>query len=87
MGGFFGDVTSRKVQKFANNRKVILYKQRGDDPKPRDDKRVGDDIAQPNGDGYMWSINTDRQGDFYALAHKKRGCKRGLSRTRHSQAS
>ena len=78
--GFFGFVKSDK-QKCANGRKVTLYKMKGDNPKPRDDAKLGDDIAQPNGDGYMWSINTNaHRGDFYARAKAIPGCDQDISK-------
>ena len=50
-GGFFGFVHTKKSasEKCENGRKVILYKQKGSEQKPRDDTKIGTDIAQPNG--------------------------------------
>ena len=80
-GGFFGFVKSDKPNKCSNNRKVILYKMKGDSPKPRNDAKLGNDVAQPNGDGYMWSINTKaHRGDFYARARAIPGCQQDISR-------
>ena len=66
-GGFYGYVKSAK-QKCANGRKVILYKQMGNGADPKDDQKIGSDIAQANGNKYMWSTgNTgSHKGYFYA---------------------
>jgi hypothetical protein len=79
--GFFGFVDSTKPNRCANGRKVALYKEKGDSPDPHSDKKIGTDIAEPNGDGYMWSTgNTGNQkGDFYAFTHRITGCKKGIS--------
>ncbi len=83
-GGFFGYVHSKK-QNCEAGRKVILYKQKGSEQRPRDDTKIGTDIAQPNGPDSMWSINTNKSGKFYAKAPKKPGCAAGFSDTVHSQ--
>ena len=72
-------------EKCENGRKVILYKQKGSEQKPRDDTKIGTDIAQPNGPDSMWSINTNKSGKFYAKAPRKPGCAAGFSDTVHSQ--
>lgn len=79
--GFFGFVDSTRPHKCANNRKVVLFKELGDSPHPRTDKKIGSDTAQPNGNGYEWDTgNTGNQkGNFYAFAHKIDGCKKGIS--------
>jgi hypothetical protein len=86
-GGFFGYVHTKNSAsaKCENGRKVILYKQKGSDQKPRQDTKIGTDIAQPNGPDSMWSINTDESGKFYAKAKKKPGCATGYSETVRSQ--
>ncbi len=75
-GGFFGYVYSPKPGRCANNRVVKLYKQRGRHQKPSVDTKIGSDIAQANGDRYMWSTgNTGfMPGKFYARAGKVAGC-------------
>ena len=86
-GGFFGYVHTKKSasEKCENGRKVILYKQKGSEQKPREDTKIDSDIAQPNGPDSMWSINTNKSGKFYAKAPKKPGCATGFSDTIHSQ--
>ncbi len=81
VGGFFGFVKSSKPNKCANNRVVSLYKQRGSHPDPSHDTKIGTDPAQPNGDGYMWSINAGSSGRFYARVKAKQGCKGDISPT------
>jgi len=83
-GGFFGFVSSKK-QKCEAGRKVVLYKQKGGEQQPREDKKIGHDIAQPNGPDSMWSINTDKSGKFYAKAVETSSCHKAFSETVHSQ--
>jgi hypothetical protein len=82
-GGFFGYVFSPKPQKCANNRVVKLYKQKGAHQSPSTDPRIGSDIAQPNGDRFMWSTgNTGfAPGKFYARAGRTTGCKADSSKS------
>jgi hypothetical protein len=82
--GFFGYVKSSKPNKCANNRKVTVYQQKGDVPDPGSDKKIGSDIAQPNGDKYMWS--TGNSGStaghtYYAFAKAIPGCLAGTSKS------
>ena len=83
-GGFFGFVESKK-EKCANGRKVKLYKQLGSSQDPKHDEKVGTDIAQANGDGFMWAINVDAGGKYYAKTGKSSGCKNGSSPTIKAQ--
>ena len=84
-GGFFGYVHSSKQAKCENGRKVALYKQTGDNHNLRNDTKIDTDIAQPNGPDSMWSINTNRQGRFYAHVGSTPDCKPDFSRTVHSE--
>jgi hypothetical protein len=84
-GGFFGYVHSSRQERCENGRKVGLFKQKGDHHRLRHDTKIGTDTAQPNGPDSMWSINTDKQGKFYAHVGKKPGCKRDFSKTIHSE--
>ena len=86
-GGFFGFVKSSNPDKCANGRKVKLYKQTGSEQDPKSDQKIGSDIAQPNGDGFMWSTgNTGSHGGhFYARAGKVKGCKADNSPTIKAQ--
>ncbi len=85
-GGFYGYVKSDK-SKCANGREVTLYKQKGNGADPKNDKRIGSDIAQANGDKYMWSTgNTGyMKGYFYAYAEKVKGCQAGISKLIEAQ--
>jgi hypothetical protein len=73
-GGFSGFVVSKKSN-CHNGRKVTLYKKKGSKPNVRKDKKVGSDIATPNGDGSQYNIRTEAQGKFYAYTAKKGKCK------------
>ena len=60
-GGFFGYVQSAD-DNCEYNRTVTLYKvKRSGKTKP-----VGSDLAQPNGPDSMYSINTNKRGNFVA---------------------
>ena len=74
--GFYGFVSSPHANKCANGRKVVLLKQLGTTQSPRTDQRIGTDIAQPNGDGYMWSTGNSGHapGKFYAHVNKTPDC-------------
>jgi hypothetical protein len=80
-GDFFGFVKSSDKQQCANNRKVTLYRLMGDSPTPSADQKIGMDLAQANGDGYMWSTgNTgERHGKFYARVKKTDTCAGDIS--------
>lgn len=82
-GGFFGYVYSPKPHKCANNRLVKLYRQKGSKQSPSTDVRINSDIAQANGDRYMWSTgNTGfSPGKFYARAGKISGCQADSSKS------
>ena len=79
--GFYGYVSSTKTQKCANNRKVVLFKQLGSAQDPRNDQKVGIDIAEPNGDGVMWNTgNTGHmKGKFYAHVNRTPSCQAASS--------
>ena len=79
-GGFYGYVKSDKT-KCANGRKVTLYKLKGNGYDPKHDQKIGSDIAQANGNKYMWSTgNTGyMKGYFYAYAKQIKGCDAGFS--------
>jgi hypothetical protein len=70
--GFFGYVKSKDGPNCENNRKVILYKQLGSTQDPHNDKKIGTDLAQPNGPHAMWQ--TGNTGSTHGLhyAHVKR---------------
>ena len=74
--GFYGFVKSAKENKCANGRKVILLKQLGSDQSPHTDQKIGTDIAQANGDGYMWSTGNSghMKGKFYARVKRTPDC-------------
>ena len=80
-GDFFGFVKSSDKKQCAANRKVTLYRLLGTSPNPGADQKIGMDLAQANGDGYMWSTgNTgERHGKFYARVKKTETCRGDIS--------
>jgi len=80
-GDFFGFVKSSDKNHCAANRKVTLYRLLGTSPNPGADQKIGMDLAQANGDGYMWSTgNTgERHGKFYARVKKTETCHGDIS--------
>ena len=80
-GDFFGFVKSSDKNQCAANRKVTLYRLLGTSPNPGADQKIGMDLAQANGDGYMWSTgNTgERHGKFYARVKKTETCAGDIS--------
>ncbi len=66
--GFFGNLHSSK-HSCELGRTVKLFKVSN-----KGDKLIGTDEAQPNGPDSMWSINTNKSGNFYAKVHKTDKC-------------
>ena len=84
-GGFSGSVKSERAS-CESDRKVVLYKRRkGKKRNRRKDKKIGSDIAQPNGPDGQWSIQTDKQGRFYAYAKRTKECEAAFSRSVKAQ--
>ena len=75
-GDFFGFVKSSDKNQCAANRKVTLYRLLGTSPNPGADQKIGMDLAQANGDGYMWSTGNSghMRGKFYARVRKTPDC-------------
>ena len=83
---FSGKVKSPRLHKCADNRKVKLYKQKGQHQHPSNDTKVGSDRSELHGDHGEWSTgNTGLSGKFYARAGRKPGCKADASRTLHTE--
>jgi hypothetical protein len=78
-GDFHGKVKS-SANKCIDERKVALYKQKGAEQQPSEDKKVATDNASTQGD---WSTgNTGfEKGKFYARAKKIEGCQGDSSET------
>ena len=74
-GGFFGYVKSPKLR-CKSERTVVLYKQLGSKQDPRNDQRVGMDLAEANNDGYMWDMGNPglHSGRYYARATRTSHC-------------
>ncbi|CAN5517965.1 hypothetical protein BH10ACT11_BH10ACT11_20640 [soil metagenome] len=71
VGGFFGYVHSTKSK--CETTTVTLFKANG--------RKIGSDLAQPNGPDGMWSINTNGHGKFFAKVGAKNGCAAATSKT------
>jgi hypothetical protein len=68
--------------KCGSGTKVTVFKQKGSSPRPRQDTKIGSDIAQPNGSGYQWFVHTQQnKGTFYAHTNAKVGCAAGFSKS------
>ena len=82
-GDYYGYVKSSDAGNCANDRKVKVFKQTGNDQDPKHDLKIGTDTAEPNGDKYMWSIGNSgyKHGEFYAKVGKTSLCKGATSKT------
>ncbi len=82
-GDYYGYVKSSDSDNCANGRKVTVFKQLGSSQDPKNDQKIGSDIAQANGTKYMWSIGNSgyKDGSFYAKAAKTDLCKSATSKT------
>lgn len=80
-GDYYGYVKSSDSD-CANGREVTVYKLKGNGYDPKNDKEIGSDIAQANGDRYMWAIGNSgaKKGDFYAFVRKDGSCKKDFSK-------
>jgi hypothetical protein len=81
-GDFHGKVLSPK-SRCEVNRKVIVYKQKGNGQDPSIDKKIASDISERRGDHGRWEVgNTGfKKGKFYARAKRSEGCAAGRSTT------
>jgi len=77
--GFGGYVHSKKSR--CENRRVRLYKVKGHHrPNRHRDRKLGSDLAQPNGPDSQYFISDDStSGRFYTYVKSKRGCKAARS--------
>jgi hypothetical protein len=81
-GDFQGRIISDRAR-CLGNRKVVVYKQKGDRQVPSEDKKIGSDISERHGDHGEWSIGNSgfKHGDFYAHAKKNDFCRGDFSKT------
>ena len=79
-GDFSGKVKSSKSA-CVGDRKVIVYKLKGNGYDPPNDTRVGSDVSEVHGDRGVWSTGNSgfKHGAFYAYAPRVPGCKPGFS--------
>ena len=82
-GDYYGYVKSSDADNCANGRTVKVFKQTGSSQDPKNDQKIGTDIAQPNGTKYMWAIGNSgyKSGKFYAKVGKTDLCKGATSKT------
>ena len=82
-GSFSGFVLSPNENCTAN-RKVTLYKRKSSVRKRnyKKDRKVGSDIATPNGDGAQWKVDIETKGKYYAHVKKKGSCKAMYSKVK-----
>jgi hypothetical protein len=85
-GGFFGYVKSPRLA-CKSERKVVLFKQHGSKQDPRHDEKVAMDLAEANGDGYMWNLGNPglHSGRYYARATHTPKCHAANSVTLRAQ--
>jgi len=76
--GVFGYVSSAS-KSCAENRKVVVFDQRGDQRDPDSDPKLGNSRATLDEGAYRWQVNTDDPGRYYAQAVAKQGCAAALS--------
>ena len=85
-GDLSGLVKSTRPRVCANERKVIVFKQKGTEQDPSVDDRVGSDTASLNGDRYEWSTgNSGTFGKVYSLVRRTPDCKADRSETIRSR--
>jgi hypothetical protein len=81
-GDYHGVVRSSRPLRCAKDRRVVLFKQKGDEQSPKTDTKVANDTASLNGDVYEWSTgNTGVYGKMYARAGRTERCKADSSPT------
>jgi len=80
-GDFHGKIFSSRGR-CLGGRTVTVYKLRGNGYDPAHDKQIASDTSSRDGDHGVWSVgNTGaKRGDYYALAKRSPGCKRGFSK-------
>lgn len=81
-GDFSGYVHSSRPRKCSKDRKIVLFKQVGQNQNPSNDEKVASDTASKNGDRFEWNTgNTGLSGKFYARAGRTPDCKPDTSPT------
>lgn len=81
-GDFSGKVKSSDPLTCADGRKVTVFKQRGQEQDPKNDKNIASDTAGLQGSDYTWSTgNTGVSGRFYARVKRTLECKGDRSQT------
>jgi hypothetical protein len=78
--GLLGTVAS-PAERCASDRKVKVFRQQGDQQKPKSDKVIGTTTARERHGLSQWSLNKGTSGRFYAKAGKREGCRPAFSDT------
>jgi hypothetical protein len=78
----FGTVRSPRPRLCADDRRVVVYKQLGPDQDPQNDRRVGSDRTELQGEVGHWNIGQPGvYGRMYARAPGTPDCRADSSRT------
>jgi hypothetical protein len=79
-GDFSGKIKSSKA-KCLGDRKVIVYRIKGNGYDPDNDEVIAKDTSKVVGDRGKWSVGNTGAGPgaYYALAKRSPGCKVGFS--------
>ena len=82
-GEVYGKVKSPRLNRCADDRRVKVYRQRGNEQNPGSEEVVGRDTSELQGNHGAWSIGNPglSSGKYYARAGKKPGCKADASKT------
>lgn len=76
-----GTVQSSRA-KCLGNRNIKLYKQKGEEQRPRTDPLIATDTSERKGSRGVWSTgNTGMRGKFYVRTGKIPGCTGAASKT------
>lgn len=82
-GDYYGKVKSSDPDCLAD-RKVTVFKMKGNSPAPKTDKKIGSDVSELNGAGTkgVWSIGNSgyKKGYFYAKLKPTSECGGGISK-------
>lgn len=79
-GGVLGEVVSPDSARCADGRRVVVYRQRGEQRDPAGDERVGADTAAAGlGGSFGWTVELDGNGPYYAQVKPRKGCREALS--------
>lgn len=80
-GDYHGKVKSSDPD-CLEDRKVTVFKMKGNSPAPKTDKKIGSDTTELDGSKGVWSIGNSgyKKGYFYAKLKKTSECGGGISK-------